>query len=254
MLANANIAIVGEFVVVILVCGWAGMIVVAVAAKRLATDPDDLRTGMARLGLMAYSASLHRTSWVDEGERLELPASRPLLIVANHASGVDPLLIQAACPYFIRWMMAADMRWPELGALWRFGRVIFVDRRDGGSAGLRMAIQALRARDVVGIFPEGGLERPQGVILPFHEGVGVLIRRSKAIVQPVIVEQAPDAPTARAALWTPSKARLRFMPRIDYAGSGASSAEIAADLQARFLEWTGWPEGERLTMDEDAPR
>jgi len=52
MLANANIAIVGEFVVVILVCGWAGMIVVAVAAKRLATDPDDLRTGMARLGLM----------------------------------------------------------------------------------------------------------------------------------------------------------------------------------------------------------
>lgn len=254
MLANANIAIVGALVVVILVCCWVGLIVVGAAARRLATNPSDLRTGIARLGLMAYGVALHRLSWMDKADRGDLPESRPLLIVANHASGVDPLLIQAACPYFIRWMMAEDMRWPELGAIWRFGRVIFVDRKDGGSAGLRTAIQALRAGDVVGIFPEGGLERPPGVILPFHEGVGVLIRRSKAIVQPVIVEGAPDAPTARAALWTPSRARLRFMPQIDYAGSGASSVEIASDLQARFLEWTGWPEGERLTMDEDAPR
>lgn len=231
---------------IILAFAWLALVGLAVAARRLSTDPNDLRTGLARLGMLLYAKALHRLRV--EGEIRDVMKDSPVLIVANHTAGVDPLLIQAAIPRFIRWIMASDMRWPELDPLWRFGRIIFIDRHEGGSAGLREALRALRDGDVVGIFPEGGIERPRRTILPFRDGVGMMIRRSKAIVVPIVIEGTPSAPTAKASLWTPSRARLRVMPPIDYRDSGLSAAEIAVDLRARFLEWTGWPESDQPPM------
>lgn len=222
------------------------MIAVGAVVRRLATDPDDPRTGLTRLGLLLYARVLH-------GMRVERAAGSdvrhgPLIVVANHTAGVDPLLIQAACPVFIRWIMASDMRWRALDPLWSFGKVIFVDRHEGGGPGLRETIRALRGGEVVGIFPEGGIERPRQAILPFREGVGVLIRRSGAPVLPIVIDGTPESPTAKASLWTPSRARLRIMAPIDYGATGLSASEITRALRARYLEWTGWPESDLAPM------
>jgi len=163
----------------------------------------------------------------------------PLIVVANHASGVDPLLIQAVLPFEPRWMMAADMRHPLGEWLWRFGRIIFVDRKASDPVGVREAMRHLSGGGVLGLFPEGGIERKPRTLRPFQPGIGLLIRRSDARVLPIVIEDAPMTPTAWGALSRSSRPTIRVMEPIDY-GRSMPPAEVAADLQARYQAWTGW--------------
>jgi 1-acyl-sn-glycerol-3-phosphate acyltransferase len=137
--------------------------------------------------------------------------------------------------------MAADMRRPELEPFWRWLRVIFVDRRTGSAESLRDAVQALRDGAVIGIFPEGYIERPPEQLLPFQPGIGLLIRRSSAPVLPVLIRGTPATPTAWGSLIRRSRSVVEFMPIISYADRKLSAGEIASDLQSRYLAWTGWP-------------
>lgn len=176
--------------------------------------------------------------------RENIPAARdagPLIVVSNHTAGVDPVLIQAACEFEIRWMMAADMRLPFFERFWEWAGVISVDRRGRDVAGTREAIRHLRRGGVLGVFPEGGLERPRRMVRPFHQGVGLLIERTGAPVLPVVVDGTPYVYRAWTSLYVPSRSTVRFFPVIDYRGRGMSADEIAADLRRRYLEWTGWP-------------
>ena len=66
--------------------------------------------------------------------------------------------------------------------------------------GAREAIKHVRGGGVLGIFPEGGLERPARTILPFQAGVGLIIRRTEAPVLPVVVSGTPIADQAWTSL------------------------------------------------------
>jgi 1-acyl-sn-glycerol-3-phosphate acyltransferase len=191
-----------------------------------------------------YTALVHH-------ERVEgaenIPASRTpgsLLVVLNHTAGIDPLLAQSVVPFEIRWIMTADMRHPVLEWFWQFARVIFLDQEGGEVSGAREAIRHVKNGGVLGIFPEGGLERPRRHILPFEPGVGFLIRRTGAPVLPVVIQGTPEVDPAWASLTRSSHSRVRFMPMIDYSNSKMSAAQIAEDLRRRYIEWTGWPAGE----------
>lgn len=175
--------------------------------------------------------------------REHVPGSRfgagPLLVVANHTAGADPLLIQVACPFEIRWMMAADMRHPGGEAFWRWAGIIFIDRKRPDLSGLRRARRHLEAGGVLGIFPEGRIERPAEQLLPFQRGVGTLVSATGARVLPVIVRGTPSARTAWGSLFRFGRARLEFLPVVAY-DRGTSAEHITADLQHRFERATGW--------------
>jgi 1-acyl-sn-glycerol-3-phosphate acyltransferase len=177
-------------------------------------------------------------------------AAEPLVVVANHTAGVDPQLIQDACPFFIRWMMTSEMRMRAADILWDWLEIIFVsgggsdaggNRSEGKSdlAALKETMRYIKAGGVVGIFPEGRLERPARVLHPFQPGVGLLIARTGAKVLPAVISGTPESDTAWGSLGRPSRSLLRFMPVIDYKGTKA--AEIVTDLQKRYEQWTGWP-------------
>jgi 1-acyl-sn-glycerol-3-phosphate acyltransferase len=168
-------------------------------------------------------------------------AAHPLILVANHTSGVDPALIQAAVPYEVRWVMAEDMRVPRYEWFWRFMRIIFIDREAGEATGLREALRHLKSGGTLGLFPEGAIEKPPCALLPFKEGIGLLIARSRAVVLPVIIEGTPNAPTAWGSLTKASRSRLRFLPPIDFAAMKRSPGEVATQLRGIFAAATGWP-------------
>lgn len=176
----------------------------------------------------------------------------PMIVVSNHTAGVDPILVSASIPTKISWLMADDMRVRGMGWFWNFAGVIFIARNRHGRTGLRKARKHLDDGGVIGIFPEGKIERPAKTLLKFAPGVGVLVKRSGARVLPVIIEGTPtEAANAWDSLWTRSNTRIRVMKPIDYKDSGMSNAEIAEDLHRRYAEWTGW--GERTeTVVEDA--
>lgn len=121
---------------------------------------------------MVYVRRVHRLRVLGAEHIPDGRHAGPLLIVANHTAGVDPLLVQSACPFFVRWMMADDMQINGLNWFWRWVQVIGVDRNGREIAAAREAIRHLQDRGVIGIFPEGTLERPARHILPFLPGSG----------------------------------------------------------------------------------
>ncbi len=237
----------------ILVLG--ALVALGFASRAFLNNPRaDAEAGIIWNLVRLYSFTFHHLRIRGRENRPSGRDAGPLIIVANHTSGVDPLLIASACPCEIRWVMAQDMRHPLGEWVWRWNRVIFVNRETPSSAGTREAIQHLREGGVLGVFPEGGIERPRGHVLPFLPGVGFLIKKTGAPVLPIVVEGTPDTDPAWHALRRSSRSVLTFKPTIDYAGSGLGAAEIAEDLRERFVEWIGGkPGASNEAAEESAP-
>ena len=110
----------------------------------------------------------------------------PAMLVANHISWLDILVIHAVCPQ-ARFVSKADVKhWPLLG--WLVGAVgtLFIERERKRDA-LRVVHQvaeALRAGHVVAVFPEG--TTGNGVqLLPFHANLLQAAVATATPVQPV---------------------------------------------------------------------
>ena len=214
---------------------YAALVAVSWRTRRV---PDrDPALALVWIFIRLYARLVHRVRFV--GLRHVRPG--PLIVVANHTSGVDPILIQAGHDHLIRWMMHRRMMLPRYQRLWDFGRVIPVGADAKDALAAREAIRALAANDIVGVFPEGGLERPPRHLLPFQPGIGLIISKSRAPVLPVVVTDTPFADTAYASLWRRSRAVVEFKPLIDYTALDLKASQIAPDLQRRFQLWTGWP-------------
>src|SRR4051812_12994992 len=89
----------------------------------------------------------------------QLPKSGAAILVCNHTSGLDPVLIQSACPRTIVWMMAKE--YYEIAAIKRGFQLIDaipVERSGKDLSSTRAALRALQNGRVLGIFPEGRIE------------------------------------------------------------------------------------------------
>ena len=213
----------------------------AIAAHRLLKSPwDGPVAGAVYFWSVLYTRVYHRLRIINKRNIPKQREPGPLIIVANHTAGIDPVLIQTACPFPIRWVMAEDMRLPQYDAFWKWQRVIFINRYEPSHQAIREAIRHIREGGVLGIFPEGGLERPPRVLRPFLDGVGLLVRRTGASVLPVLIEGAPNANHAWASLWTPSRSRLTIGEPLRFE-QHLSASEIIDALEAHYRDWTGWP-------------
>jgi 1-acyl-sn-glycerol-3-phosphate acyltransferase len=224
---------------IILVVG--SLVAWAWACQRLLQNPrGDFTAGMIWHGMRWYSKTVHRLRIEGITNRPQDRHPGPLIIVCNHTAGIDPILVQSACPFEIRFVMAKDMRHPLLEWFWQIANVIFVDRETRDAMGAREAIRHVRSGGVLGIFPEGGLERPPRTILPFQAGVGLIIKRTEAPVLPVVVRDTPVADQAWGSMIVRSRSVVSFQPLIQYSKSDSADG-IADDLRARYQHWTGWP-------------
>jgi 1-acyl-sn-glycerol-3-phosphate acyltransferase len=218
------------------------MLLFAEATRRILDNPrGDIVAGLYWRIAQVYSRLMHRLQVRGDSTLRRQRRPGPLILIANHTAGVDPVLVQAVCNFEPRWIMAEDMRHPAAQPLWDYGRIIFIDREKGDLGATREAIRHVRSGGVLGIFPEGRIERPPRTLLPFQQGVGFIIKRSNAPVLPVVIEGTPTGPTAWSSLYTPSRASITFHPPIDYSKTDLSAEEIVEDLQQRYQEWTGWP-------------
>lgn len=232
--------------------------------KGLSPRPD-LSTGLAALLIWVYLRVVHRMR-VEGRENLAAAVAalngdaaggvkpRGLVLTANHAAGIDPLLLQAAVggSFFIRWLAAADTVSPTIQPFVDFADVIFVNSNgDGGNelVGVRAAIKYLQGEPghplthgrpgVLGLFPEGRIARRPGVITPFQPGIGLMIARSKALVLPVVLKGVPIRDNTYRSFFVPSRSRVIFMPPVDYAAMGVKAGAIPAELQGRYEQWVG---------------
>lgn len=200
---------------------------------------DDEATALLVFGIRLYARLFHRMKVEGGGN---IPGARTpgaLIVVANHTAGVDPFLVQAATPFEVRWMMGEDMMIPLLDPVWAWADVIGVNREGKDMAGTREAMRHVKRGGVLGIFPEGRIERPPGTLLPFAPGAGFLIARSKAPVLPVWISGTPDAEEAWGSLYRRGKVRLVVGPLMHFAHDAAPES-VVQTLEAWFRATSGW--------------
>ena len=118
-----------------------------------------------------------------------IPDEGAALIVCNHVSFVDALIIVAASRRPIRFVMDHQIfRMPVLSFIFRTGRMIPIAPRKENPLLLERAYEeidaALRAGDLVGIFPEGRIT-DNGDLYPFKPGVTRILARTPVPVVPL---------------------------------------------------------------------
>jgi len=120
-----------------------------------------------------------------------IPAQGGFLLVSNHVSFVDMLLILAGSPRFVRFLIPSDI----CGIWWlrpflRFFRVIPLPPATQPREFIRAlheARDAIRKGEAVGIFPENNISRI-GVLLPFRDEFERIMEDVEAPIIPVCVD------------------------------------------------------------------
>ena len=129
-----------------------------------------------------------------------IPSEGAAILACNHVSFVDAVLLMAASPRPIVFLMDHRIfRFPVLGWLFKLARAIPIAPQKENpvayEAAFERAAQVLRNGDLLGIFPEGALT-PDGELQVFKGGIMKIIERAHAdgIDPPVI-------PMALTNLW-----------------------------------------------------
>src|SRR5881296_692952 len=119
---------------------------------------------------------------------LENLPSGGFLLVRNHITWVDALLLQLACPRPIRYVIdQAYYHRPILHPILRAIGCIPINIRHSHAA-VRAAAERIADGEIVCVFPEGQLER-RGVLLRLHRGYELIARHANAQVVPVWLDQ-----------------------------------------------------------------
>jgi 1-acyl-sn-glycerol-3-phosphate acyltransferase len=140
----------------------------------------------------------------------QLPKSGPAILVCNHVSGLDPMLIQAACSRMIVWMMASE--YYQIKSLrWFYEAIdaIPVDRKGRDVAATRAALRTLADGRVLGIFPEGRIETERR-LLPFQTGVAMMAIKTGIAVHPAYLDGTQRGKEMVPAITQSNNVRLSF--------------------------------------------
>jgi 1-acyl-sn-glycerol-3-phosphate acyltransferase len=137
--------------------------------------------------IIGFVARLLWGARVESGDE-HIPRSGPFILVANHCSNVDPLIlgwaIGSRTNRLIHFMAKAEMRgWPLLGWLASQSGVFFVRRGEGDRAAQRFSLEALAAGRPIALHPEGTRSK-DGRLRAGRSGAALLAMRSGAPLLP----------------------------------------------------------------------
>ena len=170
------------------------------------------------------------------------PEDGPGIIISNHTSPVDPMLVWAfhASTYrrhHIRvpnYLMAKE--YCEIGGLvgWisRVMQSIPVERNGRDMRSVREALRRLQEGRLVGVFPEGGINETPDCLQLGNSGAGWLALKSKVPVFPVFIHDAPRGTTMVNSFYTRSKVRISYGEPVDLSkwADTKPTAEILAEV------------------------
>ncbi|QDT42862.1 1-acyl-sn-glycerol-3-phosphate acyltransferase [Gimesia alba] len=179
----------------------------------------------------------------------QLPAEEGGLMVSNHQSFLDPLLIGLPLSRPVSFMARDSLfRIPILGPFLRYEFVIPISRRAASSTSFRAAIQNIEDGNFVGIFPEG-TRSEDGAVQRFKPGFLALLKRTDCAIYPIGIAGAFHALPRGAYFLRPCPVRVIFGEPIpstlvrDYCERGAEkellelTRQRVAECQQQAEEW-----------------
>ena len=139
-----------------------------------------------------------------------LPERGGVIVAANHISGLDPLLMIAACSRPLRFMIATEQydRWWLRWLLELIG-CIPVNRSHRPERAFYSARQALDRGEAVAVFPQGGIHLPDVGPARLKPGIVFLAGLAGVPVVPLHISGVRGVGRVIPAVFLRSRARVR---------------------------------------------
>jgi 1-acyl-sn-glycerol-3-phosphate acyltransferase len=146
-----------------------------------------------------------------------LPATGPVLVIANHQSHADAALLLAGGGRLLGFLQARERYEAVWRPLFRLSGSIPVSRGRPDLSAVRAALACLGRGGAVCLFPEGEISPAgPGRLAPGKPGAALLALRSRA---PVFSVRIVGGPQSHSLLWSwlrPTRGvRVRFGPAVD---------------------------------------
>lgn len=146
-----------------------------------------------------------------------VPAIGSFILAANHVSFLDSVVLQAACPRRITFMMAEKYYNPVWGQ-WFFRLMKCIPLRDDTSYNigpLKKGLKALEEGNGIGIFPEGGIS-PHGELRDARPGTLLLAEKSSASIVPAFISGTYQALPRHARFFRRATIKVFFGGHVSF--------------------------------------
>jgi len=155
----------------------------------------------------AYTLIWHHLRWE---HKHRVPSVGGAILAPNHTTGIDGLVVQSALTRLVRWVMLSSYRFSSLEFMWKRADPVTLDDDTDNRTRVREVVRALRDGKLVGMYPEGSLQREVRELKPLKGGVILVAKRSGCPIIPTWIEGTPKV---HAMLWHfvfPSRTRVYF--------------------------------------------
>jgi len=116
-----------------------------------------------------------------------IPNSKGVLLLGNHISWLDWLIVQLPIQRRINFMMDKEIyNWKGFHYFFKLGETIPVSKKASKDA-FKEASSRLKNEKIVGIFPEGGITK-DGKLGKFHRGYELISKEYDGVVVPFFIE------------------------------------------------------------------
>lgn len=166
---------------------------------------------------------------------VQLPQSGGAVLVANHISGLDPLLLGAATERRLHFLVARE-QYERFGTRWFFRgtHCIPVDRSSRPERAFRAALEVLARGEVIAVFPQGGIVA-DGEQPPLKSGALRMAQLAGVALVPVYIDGVAGRGKVLGALLPRSHATLTGYAPVKCSGQarGDCLRVLAALLRGR---------------------
>jgi len=140
--------------------------------------------------------------------RENIPQKEAVMLVANHVSFLDPVVIGVSCSRTLCYFAQSDLfRLPFLGRLIWSVNVTPINRQKLELSVLRRVYKLVKRKKAFVVFPEGTRSKT-GEIQPGKPGLGLIVWRTRVKVIPALIKGTDKALPVKARFIRPAKIKV----------------------------------------------
>jgi len=117
-----------------------------------------------------------------------IPKTNSIVLAGNHTSNLDALLLMSCTRRTIRFLAKKELCNTKIKK-WFFKNVgiIPVDRSKKNPEVIKEACKYLNNKEVIGLFPEGTINKTKDIIMPFKYGAVKMAKETNSMILPFAI-------------------------------------------------------------------
>ena len=116
-----------------------------------------------------------------------IPESGRIILAGNHTNYLDCLLVGGVTKRCVHYLAKDELVKGPFGFIFKGLGIIPVNRRTKDSQAMSSAVETLEAEKLIGIFPEGTINRTDDVIMPFKFGAVKMAHVAQTNIVPFVI-------------------------------------------------------------------